>query len=202
LLGRFLTVGAARADWQLGRLVGSAEELKTSAANWGGGRPAVLLEGTDARRDLFLNQLSHGPTLIHLATHVIDSTDRQALIAFGLGPNGRTEFLTTTDVASLRVPGAFVAMTGCDSGAGDVRPGAGLLGLTRAWQMAGASAVLATSWPVRDSSGELLASFYNHLQHFPAAEALRRSQMEMLHSGTWRSAPSYWVPYQITGGTR
>jgi CHAT domain-containing protein len=68
--------------------------------------------------------------------------------------------------------------------------------------MAGASAVLATSWPVRDSSGEILASFYKYLQHLPAAEALRRSQMEMLDSGTWRALPSYWAPYQITGGAR
>jgi CHAT domain-containing protein len=199
-LNLFPTLTAAT-DSQFSRLVGSAEELKTSARNWGGSR-AVLLQGAEARKDLFLRQLSGGPSVVHLATHVIPSPDAQALIAFGLGPQGQPEFLTTTDIASLRVPGAFVAMTGCDSGSGDARPGAGLLGLTTAWQMAGASAVLATSWPVRDSSGEILASFYKYLQHLPAAEALRRSQMEMLDSGTWRALPSYWAPYQITGGAR
>jgi CHAT domain-containing protein len=197
-----LAAGPSRADWQFGRLVGSAEELNASAANWSGGHSAVLLKGADARRDVFLRHLSAGPSCIHLATHVIDSHNSQAFIAFGLGPTGQAEFLTTTDVASLRVPGALVAMTGCDTGSGAVRPGAGLLGLTTAWQMAGASAVLATSWPIRDSSGELLASFYKYLKQVPAAEALRRSQMEMLHSGTWRAAPSYWVPYQVTGGAR
>jgi CHAT domain-containing protein len=130
------------------------------------------------------------------------SGKQQAFIAFGLGPGGQTEYLTTADIASLRVPGAFVSMTGCETGAGDSRPGAGLIGLTRAWQMAGASAVLATSWRVRDSSGELLASFYKHLRYVPAAEALRLSQIEMIHSGTWREMPSYWAPYQITGGAR
>ena len=195
-----LTAGAG-GDSQFSRLVGSAEELKTSALNWGG-RSAVLLQGADARRDVFLRQLSGSPSIVHLATHVTPSRDAQASIAFGLGPLGQPEFLTTTDVASLRVPGAFVAMTGCDTGSGDARPGAGLQGLTTAWQMAGASAVLATSWPVRDSSGDILASFYKYLQHFPAAEALRLSQMEMLDSGTWRALPSYWAPYQITGGAR
>jgi CHAT domain-containing protein len=62
--------------------------------------------------------------------------------------------------------------------------------------------VLATSWPVRDSQGEIFASFYNHLRHDSAAEALRLSQLEMLQSGTWRAEPSYWAPYQITGGAR
>jgi CHAT domain-containing protein len=195
-----LTAGAAT-DSRFSRLVGSAEELRTSALNWGG-TPAVLLQGAEARRDVFLRQLSKGPSVVHLATHVIRSHDAEALIAFGLDPQGQLEFLNATDIASLRVPGAFVAMTGCDTGSGDARPGSGLQGLTTAWQMAGASAVLATSWPVRDSSGEILASFYKYLQHLPAAEALRRSQMEMLDSGTWRALPSYWAPYQITGGAR
>jgi len=193
-----LTAGT---DSRFSRLVGSAEELRTSALNWGG-PSAVLLKGAEARRDVFLRQLSSGPSVVHLATHVIPAPDAQALIAFGLDPQGELEFLNTTEIASLRVPGAFVAMTGCDTGSGDARPGAGLQGLTTAWQMAGASAVLATSWPVRDSSGEVLASFYKYLQHLPAAEALRRSQMDMLDSGTWRALPSYWAPYQITGGAR
>jgi CHAT domain-containing protein len=188
--------------FQYGRLVGSAEELKTSAAGWGS-PTTVLLQGSTARRDVFLRQLENGPSVIHLATHVIfPAGEQQGLIAFGLGPEGRSELLTTTDIASLRVPGAFVAMTGCGTGTGEARPGAGLLGLTRAWQMAGASAVLATSWPVRDSSGDILATFYNHLRSVPAAEALRLSQIEMLQSGTWRAMPSYWAPYQITGGAR
>ena len=197
-----LTAGGTGSEMQLSRLVGSAQELKSSAANWNGSG-TVLLEGTAARRNLFLEQLTHGPSVIHLATHVISShTKAQSFVAFGLGAQGESEPLTMTDVAALRVPGAIVVMSGCDSGSGEVRAGAGLLGLTRAWQMAGASAVLATSWPVRDSTGDIFTSFYNHLRHVPAAEALRLSQMEMLHSGTWRAAAAYWAPYQISGGGR
>jgi CHAT domain-containing protein len=112
------------------------------------------------------------------------------------------KFLGTTDVTSLRVGGAVVAMTGCDSGTGDALAGAGLQGLTRAWQMAGASTVIAMSWPVRDSTGDIFASFYKHLRQFPAGETLLRSQLEMLRSGTWRVLPSYWAPYQAIRGAR
>lgn len=186
---------------QYGRLVASADEVEQSAKNWGGSH--VLLEGSTARRDAFLEKLQNEPKVIHLATHVLYRKGAsQAFIAFGLGPNGSSEFLTTTDVAALRTPGAFVAMTGCETGLGDPRKGAGLLGLTQAWQMAGASTVLATPWPVRDSSGDLLASFYKHLRQVPPAEALRLSQMEMIESATWKSEPGYWAAYQITGGAR
>jgi CHAT domain-containing protein len=93
-------------------------------------------------------------------------------------------------------------MTGCATGAGDAQPGAGLLGLTRAWLMAGAAAVISTAWPVEDSSGEIFSRFYHYLPETSPAEALRRSQVEMARGGTWRAAPSYWASYQLTGGSR
>jgi CHAT domain-containing protein len=199
------TAGASGSEnSQFGRLVGSSEEVRTSAESWTGSASVsapMLLMGGAARRDGFVRQLGNGPSVIHLATHVVPC-GTQSCIAFGLGPKGESEFLTTTDVASLRVPGAFVAMTGCDSSSGVALAGAGRLGLTRAWEMAGASAVLATSWPVRDSSGDILASFYRRLQHVTPAEALRQSQVEMLQSGNWRAEPSYWASYLITGGGR
>ncbi|MEQ1886797.1 MAG: CHAT domain-containing protein, partial [Bryobacteraceae bacterium] len=66
----------------------------------------------------------------------------QSFIAFSLGTSGgrtpATEVLSTTEIAGLRVPGALVVMSGCDSGVGDAVAGAGLLGLSRSWLMAGA----------------------------------------------------------------
>ncbi len=211
---------------QLSRLVGSAAEVESSARNWtaGSGTAALsawssawlsaspsasLLEGAGARRDNFLAMAAHRPAIIHLATHILspvvtpDATPdgrSEGLIAFGLGSTGEVEALSPAEVALLDVPGAVVAMTGCASGAGDIRAGAGLLGLTRAWQMAGARAVISTAWPVEDNPGELFGAFYRHLRKLPAPEALRRSQIEMLRSGTWRSAPGYWASYQVTGG--
>src|ERR1700682_3223184 len=106
------------------------------------------------------------------------------MVSVGLDPAGPAHVLTASGVAMLRVPGVLVTMTGCDSGTGEIRAGAGLLGLTRAWQIAGAGAVLPTQWAVKDSKGEIFERFYHHLRSVPAAEALRRSQIEMMHSGT------------------
>jgi len=66
--------------------------------------------------------------------------------------------------------------------------------------LAGAGSVLSTGWAVKDSNGEIFASFYRNLRDASAAEALRRSQVEMIGSGTWRAAPAYWASYQVTGG--
>jgi CHAT domain-containing protein len=196
--------GTPRPNGQWNRLAGSATEVEASARSWTGVSGATLLTGRDARRDRFLKAAAQHPAIIHLATHVYTPGNAagaaDAMIAFGLDESGRSEGLSTSEVGMLDVAGAVVAMSGCDSGLGDIKPGAGLIGLTRGWQMAGARAVIATSWPVGDTQGDLFAALYRHLETASPSEALRRSQVEMIHSGTWRSSPAYWASYWLTGG--
>jgi CHAT domain-containing protein/tetratricopeptide (TPR) repeat protein len=197
---------------QLNRLVNSALELKRSATSWqaaGVARPIQILEGPAAQRDAFLEALNAAPSTIHLATHVLTpaqpspgTLSAQAFLAFSLDSSGKPGLLSTSEVGMLHVPGALIVMTGCATATGDARAGAGLLGLTRAWMMAGAKAVVATNWPVPDADGDLIPAFYRHLRINTAAQALRRSQMEMIHSDTWQAAPSYWAAFQVTGGGR
>jgi CHAT domain-containing protein len=185
-------------------LPASGPEVELSARTWtrASNRTGVVLQGADASRSRFVELASHGPSIIHLATHVLAPPGRtdQAMIAFGAGAGGEPEFLTASEVATMQVPGVLVVLSGCESGVGSARPGAGLLGLTRAWQMAGAGAVVATAWPVADSTGAIFASFYRNLGATGPAEALERSQIEMIRSGTWRAKPAYWAAYQLSGG--
>jgi CHAT domain-containing protein len=195
---------------QLNRLVSSARELRRSSENWQAGTgPArvEILDGPAAQRDAFLQALHAEPSTIHLATHVLTSETRssttqpeQAFLAFSLDSSGSPGLLSSSEIGMLHVPGALVVMTGCSTGTGDARVGAGLLGLTRAWMMAGARAVVATNWPLPDADGDLIPAFYRHLRSNSTAEALRRSQLEVIHSGTWQAAPSYWAAFQVMGG--
>jgi tetratricopeptide (TPR) repeat protein len=193
---------------QLNRLVNSGRELERSSATWradtGPSRRVQILEGRAAQRDVFLDALNASPLTIHLSTHVLTSTTdpEQAFLAFSLDASGSPGLLSTSEVGMQHVPGALIVMTGCATGTGDIREGAGLLGLTRAWMTAGARAVVATNWPVPDANGDLIPAFYQHLRTTSAAEALRRSQVEQIHSGTWQAAPSYWAAFQVTGGGR
>ena len=201
-------ISSSPAKGQLQRLVGSRDEVESSAGSWvKGGGTATVLEGPQSRRGGFLRGLERRPAVIHLATHVLfpSSSREQGLIAFGLGDARAAaagpEFISTSEIAGLRVPGALVVMTGCATGTGDAHDGAGLLGLTRAWLMAGASAVVSTAWPVEDNAGGMFARFYFHLRNHSTAEALQLSQREVAHSRTGRLAPASWASYQVTGGT-
>jgi CHAT domain-containing protein len=185
----------------MNRLAGSGAEIRRSAIRWRG--TSEILEGLGATRDKFLGALSRQvPAVIHLATHVIAGADQRGFVAFSLGPDRRPELLATHELATLHVPSSLVVMTGCASSTGEMRPGAGMLGLTRSWLMAGASAVVGTGWPVPDYRSDLLPAFFRHFPGVSAAEALRRSQVEMMRSGTWQADPAFWAAFQVTGGAR
>ncbi|MEN6604000.1 MAG: CHAT domain-containing protein, partial [Bryobacteraceae bacterium] len=85
-------------------------------------------------------------------------------------------------------------------------PGEGIAGLSRAWLAAGAKATAASLWPTPDDTGQLFRSFYSDLRgtagpgvSLQAARALRKAQLEMLHSASWRAQPRYWAAFVITG---
>ena len=198
--------GPSSYETQLNRLVATGREVEASADAWTaqGSNRALLLTGTAATRKQFLEALVPVPAVVHLATHVLTPSQRpeQAFIGFAVDSGGRPELMATSDIAKLYVPRTLVVMSGCATAAGEPIEGAGLLGLTRAWLMAGASGTIATGWPVEDSAADLLPSFYRYWKTSSTAEALRRSQLDMIHAGDWRSAPSYWAAYQLTGGER
>jgi len=188
---------------ELNRLVGSAEEADAVAQAWGASQ-AIVLKGSQAGRERLLESLTPVPDVIHLATHVlaVRLSQKKSFIMLGLGKDRQPELLSESDIGLLHVPDSLVVMTGCATATGDILAGAGLQGLTEAWAVAGARGVVATQWPMKDYSGDFLPGFYNALSSSSTAEALKRTQVAMIHSGTAYAAPSAWANYQLFGGAR
>src|SRR6267378_2103931 len=85
------------------------------------------------------------------------------------------------EVGGWNVDAGLIVLSGCASGAALARPGAGLMGMTRAWLMAGARAVVATGWSTPDDVGVFFGRFYRRLQRSSSsdpAEALQGAQIE------------------------
>jgi CHAT domain-containing protein len=73
--------------------------------------------------------------------------------------------LTALKVAELDLSGVELAvLSACETGLGEVAGGEGLLGLQRAFQVAGAHSVVASLWKVGDEpTRALMARFYENL---------------------------------------
>lgn len=103
--------------------------------------------------------------------------------------------LTAREVAVLDLGGVELAtLSACETGLGETAGGEGLLGLQRAFQVAGARSVVASLWQVPDADTQrLMGLFYDNLWHkkMGRLEALRQAQLTLLRD-----------PYKATGNGR
>jgi CHAT domain-containing protein/predicted negative regulator of RcsB-dependent stress response len=145
--------------------------------------------------------------ILHFATHGF--TDEEFPLESGLAlstPGTRSAGLDNGLLQaweifeSLRLDADLVTLSACQTGLGKELAGEGLLGLTWAFQYAGARSVLASLWEVDDAStAELMRRFYGHLGRGRSkAEALRLAQVDLLRQRP-TAAPFFWAGFQLTG---
>lgn len=114
---------------------------------------------------------------------------------------------------NVRINADLVVLSACESGLGQELGAEGLIGLTRAFQYAGARSVVASLWSVADrTTAEFMIRFYRHMRSgLPKAEALQAAQLELIRGpievrdqdgkalGIDASAPYYWAAFQLYG---
>jgi CHAT domain-containing protein/Tfp pilus assembly protein PilF len=109
----------------------------------------------------------------------------------------------------MRIDADLVTLSACETGLGKEMGGEGLIGLARAFQYAGARAVLASLWNVGDdSTAELMTRFYGHLKRGKAKdEALRAAQIDLIRRQRFSKViavahPFHWAAFQLFGDWR
>ncbi|HVS16858.1 MAG TPA: CHAT domain-containing tetratricopeptide repeat protein [Thermoanaerobaculia bacterium] len=171
----------------LPRLASSRLEVETLARLWG---PRVRAFVAEEASEANLRSLPSEIAILHLAVHgLIDDRDPLAsalVLADPQSPPAAAETNGLLEVweifERLRFDADLVALSACGTALGEGFDGEGLLGLTRAFQLAGARAVLASLWEVDDrSTAELMRRFYQALRRGVAPEdALREAQLALL----------------------
>jgi CHAT domain-containing protein len=93
------------------------------------------------------------------------------------------EVLTAETIAGLSLDGLELAvLSACETGLGEVADGEGVLGLQRAFHVAGGQNVIASLWKVEDeATAALMGLFYDNLwrEKLPPIEALRQAQLTL-----------------------
>ncbi len=149
--------------------------------------------GAEATLDR-LHAASADCQLLHLACHGLFRRDNPLFSALKLHDG----WLTAGDVMQLRLPGAFVTLSACESGRSQVIGGDELLGLPYAFLGAGAMGLLVSLWLVEDAAAAaLMPRFYQQLAQgasYPAA--LRQAQLALKAS---HPHPYYWAPFVLIG---
>ncbi len=150
-------------------------------------------------------RLPVAPRVLHFATHALLDLRSPLDSALALAvpkPGGRENgLLQAWEIfEQVRLDADLVTLSACETGLGREAAGEGLIGLTRAFQYAGARSVLASLWAVSDrSTAELMARFYALLRAGRSKDAaLAEAQRGLLEGGPF-SHPYHWAAFELTG---
>lgn len=153
------------------------------------------LIGPKATIDAFLRAAPEA-SILHLATHARFTASDPLASGLKLADG----WITAREVASLRLHGATVVLSACESGKTGVDIGGEILGLLRAFLVAGATSIIASYWPVSDAvAREVMADAYEQWHtkgDLPLAASLR---LAMLDAAKRRPHPAEWAPFFSVG---
>lgn len=191
----------ADAPADLTRLVSSHAEAEAIARLVPEGRRFVA-EGRAATRAAALGPEVAGARLVHFATHaVLDNADpdRSGLVFTRIDAAGRAVdgTLRVPDIERARFAAEVVVLSACRTAIGKQFDGEGLVGLTRAFFVAGVPRVVSSLWQVDDTAtAALMARFYRGLlgEKLAPAAALRRAQREVGGQN-----PRLWAAFSFHG---
>jgi CHAT domain-containing protein len=192
-----------------------ARDIRATWKRWNGSEASTLEVGSEATRARFLAEAPHS-RFLHVATHafLLNSScgNGNPLLRSGLvfareGSAPQSSILTAQQIASMDLNGVdWAVLSACNTGNGELLDGEGVLGLERAFRVAGARSVVMSLWPVDDT---LTRQFMHELYlqrlglHASTADSVWNAERKLLHAR--RSAgksthPWYWAGFLASGG--
>ena len=107
-------------------------------------------------------------------------------------------YLTISEAASLNLKANMVCLSACQTGLGEIKKGEGMVGLSRAFMVAGSRNVGVTLWNVDDAAtAEFMSRMYKKVKSgMSYAEAYRKVKNEFRNSDDYNH-PYYWAAFVV-----
>jgi CHAT domain-containing protein len=164
----------------------------------------TLYENEDAKEAVYKNE-SGKYDIIHLAMHTIlnDKEPMYSTLIFSSENDSAGDgYLKTYEVYSIPLKAKMVVLSSCNSGAGYLYSGEGILSLARGFIYSGSESVVMAMWEIEDKSGtEIVKAFYDNLKMgYTKSSALRRARLNYLKKADQlRSHPYFWSAMVVYG---
>ncbi len=125
------------------------------------------------------------------------------------GPDDEDGLLTAEEISALDLRGVeWAVLSACETGRGEIHDAEGVLGLRRAFQVAGARTVVMSLWPIDDRFARdwMIALYRARLaEGLGTAEAVKaasRASLERRRAAGASTHPYYWAGFVASGDWR
>jgi len=188
----------------------SRREIERISSYFSKDRVSLFL-GATAREAVLKGKVLLQHRIIHLAAHALVDGDTPLLSSIILNAGaGEDGYFRAFEISETRINADLVVLSACRTLRGKLVIGEGVFGLVRAFIYAGANAVLATAWEVRDRfSAAFMDRFYRaHVRESMSRDrALQKAKLSAVQGKMdlpgsdpeTYAHPYYWAPYVLFG---
>ena len=176
--------------------------LATHAFFIGGDCASVTTTGAHDGRRAASPPMQPGENPLLLSGLALAGANRRAKV----GMDEEDGVLTAEEIAALDLQGVeWAVLSACDTGVGEVQVGEGVLGLRRAFEVAGARTVIMSLWPVDDrATRSWMRALYDgrFARDLGTPEAVRAASLELLRDRRAKGLsthPYYWAGFIAAG---
>ncbi len=161
-----------------------------------------------AQESIF-KQVAKDYRVLHLGTHaeVNNHSPLQSRLFFAKGlPDGTLHaddgYLYAYEVYAMQLRAELAVLTACETGAGALRQGEGVVSLAHSFLHAGCSGVVMALWKIDEkANADIISRFYENLSTgMDRSDALRKAKLHFMQSDhpEWNH-PYYWAGLALIG---
>lgn len=160
--------------------------------------------GADATEHQFKN-MTNRAGILHLAMHALinDSEPLYSQLVFTSGGDSTEDgHLNAYEIYNTRLNAQLAVLSACNTGAGKLQRGEGIMSLSRAFKYAGCPNIVMSHWLADDASTkELITGFFTELKQGKGkSEALRLAQQTYLENAdAAKTHPYFWANFVLIG---
>ncbi|MCK7554722.1 CHAT domain-containing protein [Chitinophaga sedimenti] len=169
--------------------------------------PNDLYAEQQAQEQTF-KQAAPGYRVLHLGTHAAlnDAAQLHSRLYFAQaapGDSANTEdgYLHAYEIYAMQLHADLAVLTACETGAGALQEGEGILSLSHSFMYAGCKSVIMSGWKIDEkTSMKVITGCYDYLSKgYTKSEALRKAKLDLLDSDPRLAHPYYWAGLTLIG---
>jgi CHAT domain-containing protein len=179
-------------------------EVKTLGEIYGA-QHSRILTGSAAREETVKADAGRYP-ILHFATHGLldDNNPLYSRLLLASSSESDDGLLEAREIMKLDLHADLVVLSACQTARGKIGAGEGLIGMSWAFFIAGASTTVVSQWRVDSAStARLMVGFHRSLRGdrnlaVSKAEALRQSALKLMSDPKYRH-PFFWSGFVVVG---